>query len=548
MSFSYENQGRNTYLVYTVNQQDELDSLSLGMLTNNKIPGLASTIFTQLDETKYVKYNVSSKVSVRQFFTGAVNKKRLLGVFSGIVDALLSSEDYMIDPSSIMLDLDYIFADVSTCETVLICLPVAVENSAPINFSMFFKNIMFSTQFDQTENCDYVAKIINFLNSNPSFSLVGFKSLLDSIINPDGATAQQSGADTQPEPQQPAQQITYINQSTAPSSAAHSSAVKPVTPKPQAVPAVETKPNQVSAPATIPSSIPSTSKANTGFQVPGKAINQTPQTSPAEQDTQAENDDDSQPNISLVQLLMHYSKENKELYKEQKARKANAKNKPASTPAANIAGAGFAVPGQPSSAANTTAQNNNVASQSTYSAQSYSSVPVSNQINNNTGFAQPAATQNNYSFNSIPTATPVNPTPVTPIASYQSANSEPAGTTVLNSGFGETTVLGVSNQTAGSGQPYLLRMKNNERIYIDKDIFKIGKEKSYVDYFLGDNAAISRSHANIIAKNGEYFVVDTNSTNHTYVNGMMLQSNVETPITHGTKVRLANEEFEFNMY
>ena len=67
-----------------------------------------------------------------------------------------------------------------------------------------------------------------------------------------------------------------------------------------------------------------------------------------------------------------------------------------------------------------------------------------------------------------------------------------------------------------------------------------------MDYFISDNTAISRSHANVISRDGEYFVVDTNSTNHTYVNGMMIQSNVETKIADGAKIRLANEEFEFN--
>ena len=58
MSFSFENQGTNTYLVYAVSEEDIIDSMSLGMLTNNKIPGLAQTIFTQMDAKKYIKYNV----------------------------------------------------------------------------------------------------------------------------------------------------------------------------------------------------------------------------------------------------------------------------------------------------------------------------------------------------------------------------------------------------------------------------------------------------------------------------------------------------------
>ena len=188
MKFSYENQGATTYLVYEVNESDEIDSLSLGMLTNNKIQGLAQTLFTQMDETRYIKYNVSSKISVRQFFNGPVNKKRLLGVFNGIVDGLLSAEDYMIDSNAIVLDMDYIFVDVSTCEATLICLPISNLEREKTDLGVFFKNIMVNTQFDSTENSDHVAKIFNFLNSSPAFSLADFKLLLEEIHNNENMT------------------------------------------------------------------------------------------------------------------------------------------------------------------------------------------------------------------------------------------------------------------------------------------------------------------------------------------------------------------------
>ena len=115
MNFTYENQGTITYLVYQINDTDTIDSMSLGMLTNNKIPGLAPAVFTQMDTVKYMKYNVSAKIPVKQFFAGAVNKKRLLGVFSGITVATLSAADYMIDASSFLLALDSIYTVVSTC-------------------------------------------------------------------------------------------------------------------------------------------------------------------------------------------------------------------------------------------------------------------------------------------------------------------------------------------------------------------------------------------------------------------------------------------------
>ena len=120
------------YLVYKIGIGESIDSLSLGMLTNNSIPGLAQTLFTQMDEERYIKYNVSAKISMKQFFCGVVNRRRLLGAFEGIVDGLMSAEDYMIDTSGIILDQEYIFVDVTTCAATFICLPITnIETSNP---------------------------------------------------------------------------------------------------------------------------------------------------------------------------------------------------------------------------------------------------------------------------------------------------------------------------------------------------------------------------------------------------------------------------------
>lgn len=97
---------------------------------------------------------------------------------------------------------------------------------------------------------------------------------------------------------------------------------------------------------------------------------------------------------------------------------------------------------------------------------------------------------------------------------------------------------------AAPANPCLLRVKTGERLPISKPLVRIGKERSYVDIFIGDNSAISRAHANILTRDNRYYIVDTNSTNHVYVNGEMIPSNVEFPISLGDKIRLGNEEFE----
>lgn len=136
-----------------------------------------------------------------------------------------------------------------------------------------------------------------------------------------------------------------------------------------------------------------------------------------------------------------------------------------------------------------------------------------------------------------------------PRKSYADVAADFGETTILGGGadFGGTTVLSEQETPIKPTHiiPYLIRLKNNERILINKPRYRLGKEKSYVDYFIGDNAAVSRSHADIVTNGEEYSIIDMNSTNHTYINNQMIQSGVEVKLNDGDKVKLGNEEFEF---
>lgn len=115
----------------------------------------------------------------------------------------------------------------------------------------------------------------------------------------------------------------------------------------------------------------------------------------------------------------------------------------------------------------------------------------------------------------------------------------------------ETTFLNESDTYSRNGKkpavsyPKLRRASTGETVEINKPVFRIGKERSYVDYFIADNSAISRSHADIVCRNGRYYIVDRNSKNRTFVNEEPIPAGVEIEINSSTRLRLANEEFSF---
>ena len=572
---TYENQGNNTYLVYEIAENDVIDNLSLGMINNNRIPGLASVIYTQLDDHKFLKYNITAKVPASTFLGGTVTKNRMLGVFSGVSKALLSAEEYMLDANSILLDLDYIFVDVSNCEAELICLPVQMERNNDV--VTFFKNIVFSATYDQTENSDYVAKIISCLNNHSSFSLSNFMQTIDELngkrinlqelqnsqqlppiqnqivnteILSDGRETSETGRTQQvnimdnqpgvppvknipagnsgmnqsvtseygqagggiPSGQIPVDGMNTVQQETPPMPGGMpptGKKVKPGKEKPPKPGKKEVKKDRVApppqnwrvpgAPPIGPGGMPPIS----GERPPQPPI---PGGRPPQPPIPGKNPPQPPMNVKPP-------REKKQGFFSKLFGK-----KPEQQPP--MQGRPPMPGGVPPMPGNNPPQSGN------------SPAGGMNQSGNQGVYTPPQPPQTQQPSQ----------TQTTTVYRYMNFGE----TTVLGGDTvtGETSVLSVSQEV----KPYLVRKKTGQKVTIEGPVFKIGKEHNYVDYFIADNSAISRSHANIVVKGNDYFIVDTNSKNHTYVNGQMIPSNVETPLTHGSMVKLANEEFEFRMY
>jgi len=95
--------------------------------------------------------------------------------------------------------------------------------------------------------------------------------------------------------------------------------------------------------------------------------------------------------------------------------------------------------------------------------------------------------------------------------------------------------------------PYLQSLSNPaERIIIDKSSILIGRLQGNVDYVI-DNKAVGKMHAEIVKKGEEYYVIDLNSVNGTFVNGERIVCNTETIIKSGDKITLANEVYTFTV-
>ena len=93
---------------------------------------------------------------------------------------------------------------------------------------------------------------------------------------------------------------------------------------------------------------------------------------------------------------------------------------------------------------------------------------------------------------------------------------------------------------------YLYRRSDHSKFSLFKEEIHIGKALDN-DISIQNNPVISRLHAVITYHNDEYKIRDNSSTNHTFVNGMMLKPNQEKVLCENDRIVFGNEEFVFKM-
>ena len=91
----------------------------------------------------------------------------------------------------------------------------------------------------------------------------------------------------------------------------------------------------------------------------------------------------------------------------------------------------------------------------------------------------------------------------------------------------------------------LVRVNDGAETKINKVSFTIGKAYGSVDFFIENNPAISRKHAEIVFNDGRFYLIDTKSTNHVFLDGKQIPAETPVPLNNGAKIRLADEIFEF---
>lgn len=495
---SFYSQGSTTYLVLKLDAADRLDSLAMGMMTNNEIFGLLSVSPRRIDQEEYLYYSISSLTPLAAGYGALSSDKRLLVFLRSLCRLAAECQDYLLDPSGLLLDPQYVYIQLSTGEIRVPYLPLEGETGGLTPYQ-FVRDLAAKLGASFPADSRVMPVLYRLVLAEGQFSLPALDEQL--------AQLQTAGA----------------VQTDRRSGAEHAaSAHEP--PAPPAPLAEEPHPRrqQPAPPPAVPSPAPGADMGPAGPEEPAPG--------PAPQPAGGKD--------TLIRKLFGSG-----AGKPAPAPKPGKVRQEGKKPAA---GFGFAVPGA--------APAPKGSEDSAPAPEAPPAAPRKGPV-----WSKPAKQKTPVQPKTpVPPQPPAPPkAPMQPQAPVQPrpASAPPQGQggyTFILDGTDSGAPLATSSMLGGDvpreGAPaplWLVRRANGQRVQVTHSNFHIGRGQDLVDFSIVTTTQyVGIDHGYILIQDGAYFYVDNNSRNHSWLNGRQLEGSRPYPLHTGDTLRLADEYFD----
>ena len=559
-NFRARNIGEEKYLSYTMGEDCELDEDVLDYCQDNAPEELIEIIYEEDDDYDYLTYQITGKTSLEEYIAQEHDCESVLLILRNVAQEMISLKEQAIPLSYVLLNRGFIYVDAEKKTVQFLCLPIESKGALSVEFKSFVRQLLANMKYDVEEDLNYVGKLLTYINGD-NFNLRGLIGLAEALMEEDDTPLPEIGddeEDEEEEAEEPAKEEEEL-ESILPAGMQVKEEETPVEEKvAEPTEAVEETPAPVEE-APVPEPVMEKQEAPEPEPVAEK-----PEVSLAAEQILSQVKPEGATNGGEKLQLKTNKKESdinliKDRIKELVGEVPSAK--PTAQPTKNIQtleDLDHFLDKPPVVKRNVVKVNRAAIIQQTEAEMEAAEAEAAAETAES---AEPETTVQNEE----PTSGQTENIKVPVIEDiYDDMNIEkkkddekdkkPKSTSILNKSVTELVkdaVGAVSAATAATNSPkalpYLIRVSTEERIMLNKAIFKIGKATRGVDYTIGGNGAISRQHAFIIQKDGVCYIKDNKSTNHTYVNGKRVEDGVEEILTHDSLVRLADEEFTFKI-
>ena len=539
VSFKVRNIGSEKYLSYILNDDCEFDEELLDYLEENKIPELIDIIYEEDDENDYLTYNVTGRTTVDALLSNTVNAEKILGIVRGVASGIVNLRDLGIPASYVILHKGFTYVNPVTYDVGMLCVPVEADANINAEFRTFVKDILTSVKYDDSEDCNYVARLLNLLNTD-KFTVRNFYSQLTELMESAGMQVEEKFLDIDGD--------ISVSQSTVDTSPDTSMDDLPEY-KDVSFGEDDGSEEEDDTVADVDSLFKDLTFDDSEKQEEGKSVSDGIDMSVFDDsvfdDLETENvDDDSDYTEALTSDV--------EVPEPQEPKTQSSLTEVAQTTDGvmevelerqeeqiPVLISTDEVMDNPPVVKNIKINRAKINQKAVVDAEE-------SRIDNPT--EQITAPQ--Y-MNGEAVEPETNMDPVT--SKVETEEKKGTGSTVeLTGGMNvvkdsDSEVAAAVSKGVPKAMPYIVRVNTGERVMINKAVFKIGKAGRGVDYHVGGNGAISKVHIIIYQREDGCYLKDNKTTNGTYLNGQRLDDNGEMKLSNDAMISIGGEDFIFKL-
>lgn len=502
ISMRVRNFDQERFLTYNIDNDATLDEDMLDFLEEDEPKGIVPIIFEEGEECDTFSYDITEKIHLSELSEQEVNAEMVLKILHSLLLALIDMSEFRIPLAYLVLNRNYIYVD-SDYQIEFICIPLE-EMKEDVDVNAFLKGFLSNIRYDLTENCNYVAQLLTYLNNSAMFNTRNMVSLVEDLMEDMGVEIlQEDFAEIYADYQEVLDEAEEMEMNEEPAF------------EEETEEAVEEDFEEEMEEEEAEEN----AEEAEGFDF-GDVEELIEEEEEVEEEPMAEAIGDIDDILSAEEAVTEEAAlEEVEIPSEEKAaKKTGFKTKEASV-------TGVVIEDDLDEFLAEKEREDHIAQFEENGL----------KIKKNIKVNRASVVKSSYDEEETKEE----------VTENVEEDDEAVSTSILSQNMATTGIL--NNPTLPKANPYLIRTNTEERVMITKQTFKIGKASVGVDYTIRGNGAISRSHAIIMNKDDVFYIKDNKSTNHTYVNNKMVQEGQMELLTHDCKIVLGDEEFTFKL-
>lgn len=497
-----------TAMEYQIQPGEMMDGIVLKQCKEGAFDGVLPMGASYENGHNYMYAYTDQKATLAEKLSDAVTAKTILLVFEGIVSTLHELQKENVNLSYMVLDTKHIYIEEATQQVKLICMPGKSATMSEQEIPEFFRTILANAVYLNSENGDYVAKLLSALNKDfelGSFLRTIHGEMMDlriekpevvapvEAVEPE-AVAPVEAVAVEPIPAEPVETVAPVEVEPIAAESVEPEAVAPV--EAVAVEPIAAEPVETVAPVEVE---PVAAESVEPETIAPEVVAPVEPVAPA----------------AVVSGVIPQDEIEFEPIPDELNAKIKKMNEHTSAAEALQPEPTVAVQPQQAEAPQP---------EPTVAVQPQQAVPPEPTV-----AVQPQQVATPQPTVAVQPQQAVAPQPTMPQPQLMPQDASLHGGQLIP-------------------HPHLIRMKTGENLVLPEGEFVIGKSATNVNYTIADNPAVSRVHCTIIKKNGVYYVRDENSTNATYVNGERVLPGTEHLLLNNCKLLLGDEEFIYSLW